>query len=137
MEDFDERWPPEARWLRGQEFRWAVLASPALCVVLAFLETGPARVAWGIGAVCLAAILLPAVTRGRPLAHALAQGFRILVALTLTLGGLAGCAGAIYLFTLGSYAMLASFLLFPVAAVAAYVGQLLLFAGGGAGARDD
>ncbi len=135
MDDSEARWRGGSGWLGPRELRGGVGALPVVCFTFATLESGTERWAWGLAGLFLAAIVLPAVTRDWPLVHSLGQGARIVVGSGLLLGGLAGCAGSIYLFSLGSYAMLASSVLGPVSAILAYVGWALLFAGAGAGTK--
>ena len=137
MDDLETRGQGGSGWLGPRQLQGWVGALPVVCLTIAMLESGTERWAWGLAGLLVAAIVLPAVTRDWPLAHRLSQGARIVIGLGLGLGGLLGCAGSIYLFTLGSYAMLASFVLGPVSVVLAFVGGTVLFAGAGAKPESD
>lgn len=121
MREFDTHAHPNA--LNSQGLRRLLLIVPPLCLGVGLITGDGMLVFLGI---FLAAIIYPAATWGNPAAHGLANAFRIVVALALLLGGLAGCAATVWLFMAGSYAMLASFLIGPISLCAAYMGYALV-----------
>lgn len=126
MDEFEARAAAAGFKLGREQLRRMAIAAPILCFGIAIWSSGAERAGFVLLGLFLAAIVLPAVTRESPGTHGLAKAFRITFALTLLIGGLAGCAASVWLAIAGSYALLAALLIGPVSLVASYVGFIML-----------